>query len=80
MKNIQLSSPERDRKVSRLLSIVFMSVAWLFLAGLRTWILATSRLPDKKFHWTKFDFIVISVFLVPLVLIPIQLVRYFRGK
>ena len=80
MKNIQLSSPETDRKIARPLSILFMSVAWLSLAGLLWWILAASRLPDKEFHWTKFDFIVIAIFLVPLVLIPVQLVRYFRGK
>lgn len=80
MKDIQLSTPETDRKIARPASIIFMGVAWLFLAGLLPWILLKSRLSDREFHWTRYDFIVIAIFLVPLVLIPIQLIRYFRGK
>jgi len=78
MKNIQLSSPETDRKIARPASIIFMSVAWLAFAGLLTWTLFSWK-HSEHIHWGIFAGWV-GFLLVPLLLIPIQLVRYFREK
>lgn len=78
MKNIQISSPETDRKIARPGSIIFMCAAWLFMAGLLSWIICQWH--DWAMFLDVWLDILFALFLVPLVLIPIQVVRYFRQK
>jgi membrane protein YdbS with pleckstrin-like domain len=74
--NMQLSSPEADRKVAWWASVSLMILAWLFIAAcLALWVIAMS-----KHRWGFLPFIVLACLIVPLVLIPIQLIRYFREK
>jgi membrane protein YdbS with pleckstrin-like domain len=74
--NVQLSSPEADRKVAWWASVSFMILAWLFVAAcLALWVIAM-----LKHRWGILPFTVLAFLIVPLVLIPIQLIRYFREK
>jgi len=45
-------------------------LTWFVIAGLR---------PDAG-EWTLGAYIIVGIFLLPVVLIPIQVVRYFREK
>jgi len=78
MKNIQISSPETDRKIARPASIIFMIVAWLFMAGFLAWLLYCAHTYDDP--WNIVTCIFGGVCLIVLLIIPIQLVRYFRDK
>ena len=78
MKNFQISSSETDRKIARPASVIFMALAWLGMAGLLFYILLLRH--SEYYPFTIWDLILIGLFLVPLVLIPIQIVRYFRQK
>ncbi len=74
MKNIQLSSQESDRKVARIASLIFMGVAWLSLTAFLAWYLTTNG--NALSH----SIVVVSIFSIPLLLIPFQLWRYFKNK
>jgi len=78
MKNIQNSSPEPDRKIARPASIIFMSLAWFGMAALLIYLFVLWPTP-VIFLYIWFD-VLLALFLVPLVLIPIQVVRYFMQK
>ncbi len=77
--NVRLTSPETDGKIARPASIIFMIVAWLFFAICLTFIVIVSRQPDAG-SWDAMGFIIVGGFVLGLVLIPIQLVRYFRSR
>ena len=82
MKNplkVQLSSPETDRKIAWPASVAFMIVAWIFMAGDLTWFLVTGLQPDAG-EWGLWAYAFVGIFLMAVVIIPIQLVRYFREK
>ena len=73
--NMHIISLETDRKIARLGSIVFMCLAWLGMAALLIyWLVLFS---PTIFLYVWFD-VLFALFLVPLVFIPIQVVRYFR--
>ena len=74
MKNIQLSSPESDRKIARVASIIFMSLFWLAVAAFLVWLLITNG--NNLSH----NIVGVSLLSIPLLLIPIQLWRYFKNK
>lgn len=78
MKNVQISSPETDRKIARPASIIFMSIAWLALAAALIWAFRHGHSDGSD--WNAVEMIIAGVLLVALVLIPIQLLRYFRKK
>jgi hypothetical protein len=77
MKYMPMFSPEIDRKIARPGSIIFMILAWLgMLALLIYWFVLFSA---AIFLYVWFD-VLFALFLVPLILIPVQVVRYFRQK
>jgi hypothetical protein len=78
MKDIETSLPKTDRKALRLASAVFMIVAWLMMAALLAYWFVLWPTP-ALFLYIWFD-VLFLLFLVPLILIPIQVVRYFRRK
>ena len=78
MKNIRIPSPETDRRIARPASIVFMIMAWLGMAALLVDMFVLWPTPAIFLYpWFSVLFV---LFLVPLVLIPVQVVRYFRQK
>ena len=82
MKNplkVQLSSGETDRKIAWPASVAFMIVAWLFMATGLVWFLIAGFRPDAG-EWTVWAYVFVGIFLLAVVLIPIQLARYFREK
>jgi len=78
MKNIQVSSPETDRKVARPVSFVFMIAVWLFMAAFLTWLIYLIHTSEDNANIATYVLAGISVFV--LFIIPIQLVLYFREK
>jgi hypothetical protein len=76
MKNIQISSPETDRKIARPASIIFMVLAWLFLAGFWTW----AFIEGSPESWGVVEYTLLSISALAFLVIPFQLVRYFRQK
>jgi hypothetical protein len=67
-----------DRKVLHLASAIFMSVTWLMMVALLVYWFVLWPTP-AMFLYVWFD-VLCLFFIVPLVLIPIQVVRYFRGR
>ena len=80
MKNIQVSSPETGRKIARLASIIFMTLAWLALAAALIWGLRYGHSDGDGNSWNALESFVLGICLTALVFIPIQLVRYFRQR
>jgi len=78
MENSGTSSPETSRKAVRLASAIFMSVMWLAMVALVVYWFVLWPTP-ALFSYVWFD-VLFVLFLVPLILIPIQVVRYFRRK
>ena len=78
MKNIQISSPETDRKVARPASIIFMVCAWLFMAVFLAWVLYCAHSYDSP--WDVWTYVFVGIPVLALFIIPIQLVRYIREK
>jgi hypothetical protein len=77
MKKIHIFSPKKDQKIAWLVSIIFMSMAWLTFAAILVWAILVGCTGGGD------DPIVAalgSLLIAGLVLIPIQLVRYFRQK
>jgi hypothetical protein len=77
MKKIHIFSPEKDRKIAWMVSIIFMSAAWLAFAAILVWAVLEGWAGDGD------DPIVPALgglVITSLVLIPIQLFRYFRRK
>jgi hypothetical protein len=83
MKGIHIFSPEIDRKVVWYCSVIFMVLAWLLLAVPWGFIVVASI-----FEWSKTGvtelvweaYVLLAAYLVVLIVIPIQLVRYFRER
>ncbi len=75
--NIQFSAPETDRKVMLVVSSVFMLVVWLAIAGFLIFALLQKQQPDSR-EWNGFEIAVVSVVALILLVIPIQLARYYR--
>ena len=73
--NVQISSPETDRKIAKPASVIFMSMAWLFLTALVIWLLVDSF--GAKPHSSGLLLFILGFYVV---LIPIQLARYFRSR
>jgi len=76
MKHVRFM-PKTDRKIAWLGSIIFMSAAWLALAAILVWAILNG--------WTGGgDDPIIPVLggllITALMLIPVQLIRYFRQK
>lgn len=73
---MQFLSPEKERKVALIASVIFMIIAWLvcfFFSGY----LLMAILAPKSAGW------LVLMLAVPgpgVVLIPIQLKRYFRSR
>jgi len=76
---VQLSSPEADRKIAGPASVIFMSVAWLFLTACLIWLLVGSFGAEKG-SWSPLMFLIVGVLGLCVALIPVQLVRYFRSR
>jgi hypothetical protein len=77
MKKFQIFSTEKDRKIAWLISVIFLSVAWLVFAAILVWAVLAGCVGGGD------DPIIIvlgSLLIAGLILIPIQLVRYFRQK
>ena len=80
MKHIHIFSPDKDRKIGWYGSVVFMVLAWVFLAGLWIGIVVWDWLHGYLFSLEWEAYCVLAVFLFVVILIPVQLVRYFREK
>jgi len=80
MKRINIFVQEKVRKVAWHGSVVFMIVAWLFLAALLTWVVLKAWLESYFSEWSFGAYFFLAVYLFVLVMIPVQLVRYFREK
>jgi membrane protein YdbS with pleckstrin-like domain len=78
MEETKTSSPKTDSNALRLASAIFMIVAWLMMVALLVYWFVLWPTP-ALFLYVWFD-VLFLLFLVPLVLIPIQIVRYFRRK
>ena len=78
MKNIEIFSKETERKIVWLPSVLFMVGAWLFLAAILALVLHTVYSDDSP--WELWTYLYVCIPSVLLVLIPIQLVRYFRER
>ena len=71
--NLQFTSPEADRKVMLVISIVMMILFWIFLAAILALLL--KQIPYlSALQYTIAGFLFIMAFL----LIPFQLVRYVQ--
>ena len=80
MKSIHLLSPAKDRKIAWYGSLTFMILAWLFLAGLWVWVIVRAWLQSDFGAWTFGAYFMMAVYLFVLVMIPIQVRRYFRER
>ena len=77
MKKIHLFSPEKDRKIAWLVSIIFIITAWLAFAAILVWAIWSGCMGGGDDPIIP---ILGSLLIAGLVLIPIQLFRYFRQK
>ena len=80
MKSIRLFSPETDRKIAWYGSVAFMILAWLALATLWVWIIARAWLQSYISGWGFGAYFMLAVYLFVLVMIPVQVRRYFRER
>jgi hypothetical protein len=80
MKSTHLFSPEKGRKVTWYGSVAFMVLAWLSLATLWIWIIARAWLQSYFDAWTFGAYLLMSVYLFILIMIPVQLRRYIRER
>jgi hypothetical protein len=83
MKNIHIFSPDKDRKIARYCSVIIMALAWLFLAALFIWLPLKQGLQSGfsslgSLEWEAYCLWIVYLFV--LVMIPVQMVRYFRDK
>jgi hypothetical protein len=78
VKNVEIISKETERKIVWLPSVIFMVAAWLFLAAVVALVLHSVSSDDSP--WELWTYLYVCIPSVLLVLIPIQLVRYFRGR
>ena len=78
IRDIQFSSPEADRKVMLVVSFCVMFLLWILCVAILAFIGLAAQ-SSKTFVWdTKIYVIVALLTLLILLIIPIQLVRYFR--
>jgi len=75
MKNIRVSSVETDRKIARIISIIFMILVGLFLVSFWTLVLLT-----QKSNWDAIEIFLFASSVPAVILIPFQLVRYWHSK
>jgi hypothetical protein len=80
MRGIHIFSPEKDRKIAWYCSVIFMTLAWLFLAGMWVWIVVWNLLSHNfsSIEWE--GYCMLAVYLFVVIMIPVQVVRYFREK
>jgi len=80
MKGFHIFSPEKDRKIAFWCSVVFMVLAWLFLAAGWAWIVVWNLLSHNftSIEWE--GYCMLAVYLFVVITIPVQLMRYFRKK
>jgi hypothetical protein len=76
MKDFSSSSPRPAAPPFPLLSLPFMVGAWMFFLI----VLVICSLAYLQSPWTSGTWILAGVSLLCLVLIPVQIIRYFRGK
>ena len=80
MKGFHIFSPEKDRKIAFWCSVVFMVLAWLFLAagwaGIVVWNLLSHNFTSIEWE----GYCMLAVYLFVVITIPVQLMRYFRKK
>lgn len=77
--DVQLSSPETDRKIALPASIIFMSLAWVFFTGSLLWLLVAGVFADLR-SWSLPMCLIVGLLGLGFVLVPVQLVRYFRSR
>jgi len=75
--NLQFSAPETDLKIMLVVSSIIMSVIWLAVAGLMFFVL-TCRQQEGEKDWNGDEIKFVCGLAFVLVLIPIQLARYYR--
>lgn len=81
MKNVQISSPnqqvatEKDDKIAWRSSVAFMIMAWLFLGGFLVWAFRRGL-----GWWNNSEWAFASISLWAFVMIPVQVIRYFRER
>jgi len=83
MKGIHIFSPDIDRKLGWYGSVVFMILAWLFLTSLLIWVIVgvVRKWPKYGVHTMGWEgYLFVAVYFFVLVMIPVQLARYFRNK
>ena len=69
MKNLRFTSHDTDRKI---LSVAFMGFVWILCA----WLVLINVTARGK--WASINVAFMGVLVMCLILIPIQVVRYFR--
>ena len=82
MREFHIFSPEKDHKIAFWCSVVFMALAWLVLAGLfiviPVWGGLKYGFSFSSVEW--YGYCIWGVYLFVVVMIPVQLARYFRKK
>ena len=77
--NIRIISERTSRKVAFIASIVFMILAWLFVAALFVFIMVDGRARARR-TWGTADLIILGLLFSVLAAIPVQIRRYFRTR
>jgi hypothetical protein len=75
--NVQLSSPKTERKAALIASVFVMVAAWLFFAAGFVYLFIASLRSGSKSSGLMVA--ILSVLGLGIVLIPVQLARYFRS-
>ena len=79
-RNIQITSPETDRKVMLPASFFVMLLIWILCVTVLVFI-GLAAFSSDTFVWdTQHTVIVASLSILSVVIIPIQLVRYVRER
>lgn len=69
-----------EQKIAWYGSVTFMVVAWLALAGLWLGVIVRAWLKGEIGGWEFPLYMALAVYLFVLLVIPIQLVRYYRER
>lgn len=72
--------PESIGKIERIMSLVLMIIAWLFLAGSLIFYVRASLVEDHHLKLGIISWIFFCVNFLLLLLIPFQLVRYLLKR
>ena len=83
MRHFHIFSADKDRKIAFWGSVIFMVLAWLVLAG--GWCFIVAELIRESFkpgfippEWEAYG--ILSVYFFVVIMIPVQVRRYFRKK